>query len=98
MATSMISVASTCTCGGISTFDESKISLGNVDTRPAMNDVTVTSFIAGSVSTFPREIFDSAKVEIPRQAHVLATLIMAVVIVILAVGTLVGERRRARLG
>ena len=39
MATSMIIVASTWTCGGISTFAESKISRGNVDTLPAMNDV-----------------------------------------------------------
>ena len=39
MATTMISVASTWTCGGISTFAESKISRGNVETLPAMNDV-----------------------------------------------------------
>ena len=39
IATTMISVAITCTCGGISTFAESKISRGNVDTLPAMNDV-----------------------------------------------------------
>jgi ABC-type spermidine/putrescine transport system permease subunit II len=50
------------------------------------------------VSTLPREIFDSAKVEIPPQVHVLATLIMVVAIVILVVGTLIGERRRARRG
>ena len=39
MATSMIIVASTWTCGGISTLAESKISRGNVETSPAMNDV-----------------------------------------------------------
>jgi hypothetical protein len=32
IATTMIKVASTRTCGGISTFAESKISRGNVDT------------------------------------------------------------------
>ena len=64
----------------------------------SIDDYIITSFIAGSVSTFPREIFDSAKVEIPPQVHVLATLIMVVAILILVVGTLVGERRRARLG
>lgn len=64
----------------------------------SIDDYIITSFIAGSVSTFPREIFDSAKVEIPPQVHVLATLIMVVAIVILVAGTLIGERRRARLG
>ena len=47
-------------------------------------------------STFPREIFDSAKVEIPPQIHVIATLIMVVAIVVLVAGTLWGNRRRAR--
>jgi spermidine/putrescine transport system permease protein len=64
----------------------------------SIDDYIITSFIAGSVSTFPREIFDSAKVEIPPQVHVLATLIMVIAIVVLVVGTLVGQRRRARLG
>ncbi len=62
----------------------------------SIDDYIITSFIAGSVSTFPREIFDSAKVEIPPQVHVIATLIMVVAIVILVAGTLLGNRRRAR--
>jgi spermidine/putrescine transport system permease protein len=64
----------------------------------SIDDYIITSFIAGSVSTFPREIFDSAKVEIPPQVHVLATLIMLVAIAILVFGTLLGNRRRAKLG
>ena len=64
----------------------------------SIDDYIITSFIAGNVSTFPREIFDSAKVEIPPQVHVLATMIMLVAIAILVVGTLAGNRRRARLG
>jgi spermidine/putrescine transport system permease protein len=64
----------------------------------SIDDYIITSFIAGGVSTFPREIFDSAKVEIPPQVHVLATLVMVVAIVILVVGTLLGNRRRAELG
>ena len=64
----------------------------------SIDDYIITSFIAGSVSTFPREIFDSAKVEIPPQVHVIATLIMVVAIVILVAGTLLGNRRRARAG
>jgi spermidine/putrescine transport system permease protein len=63
----------------------------------SIDDYIITSFIAGSVSTFPREIFDSAKVEIPPQVHVIATLIMVVAIVILVTGTLLGNRRQARL-
>ena len=39
MATSMIIVASTCTCGRICTFEESKILRGSVETSPATNDV-----------------------------------------------------------
>ena len=39
MATIMIIVARTWTWGGISTLAESKISRGNVETLPAMNDV-----------------------------------------------------------
>ena len=39
MATTMIRVAMTWICGGISTFAESKISRGNVDTLPAIDDV-----------------------------------------------------------
>ena len=60
----------------------------------SIDDYIITSFIAGSVSTFPREIFDSAKVEIPPQVHVLATMIMVVAIAILVLGTLAGNRRR----
>ena len=64
----------------------------------SIDDYIITSFIAGNVSTFPREIFDSAKVEIPPQVHVLATLIMLVAIAILVLGTVAANRRRARVG
>jgi spermidine/putrescine transport system permease protein len=63
----------------------------------SIDDYIITSFIAGSVSTFPREIFDSAKVEIPPQVHVLATMIMLIAIAILVFGTLAGNRRRGRV-
>ena len=64
----------------------------------SIDDYIITSFIAGNVSTFPREIFDSAKFEINPQVHVLATLIMLVAIAILVAGTVLGNRRRAKLG
>lgn len=61
----------------------------------SIDDYIITSFVAGNVSTFPREVFDSAKIEIPPQVHVIATLIMVVAIVILLAGTVAGNRRRA---
>ena len=64
----------------------------------SIDDYIITSFIAGNVSTFPREIFDSSKVEIPPQVHVLATMIMLIAIAILVLGTLAGNRRQAKLG
>ncbi len=64
----------------------------------SIDDYIITSFIAGNVSTFPREIFDSSKVEIPPQVHVLATMIMLIAIAILVIGTVAGNRRRAKLG
>lgn len=64
----------------------------------SIDDYIITSFVAGNVSTFPREVFDSARVEIPPQIHVLATLIMLVAIAILVLGTLLGNRRAAAEG
>jgi spermidine/putrescine transport system permease protein len=64
----------------------------------SIDDYIITSFVAGDVSTLPRKIFDSAKVQILPQVHVLATMIMLVAILILVVGTLAGNRRRAKAG
>jgi spermidine/putrescine transport system permease protein len=64
----------------------------------SIDDYIITSFVAGDVSTLPRKIFDSAKVQILPQVHVLATMIMVVAIVILVAGTIAGNRRRARVG
>jgi len=46
----------------------------------SIDDYIITSYIAGDVRTFPRQIFDSAKNELPPQVHVLATMIMLVAI------------------
>lgn len=64
----------------------------------SIDDYIITSFVAGEVTTFPRKVFDSAKVEIPAQVHVLASIIMLVAVVVIVVGTIAGNRRRARLG
>jgi spermidine/putrescine transport system permease protein len=64
----------------------------------SIDDYIITSFIAGDVSTFPREIFDSSKNQIPPQVHVLATVIMLVAIAVLVFGTAWGNRRARRYG
>ena len=62
----------------------------------SIDDYIITSFVAGDVSTLPRKIFDSAKVQILPQVHVLATMIMVLAILILVLGTVAGNRRRAK--
>jgi len=62
----------------------------------SIDDYIITSFVAGDVRTFPRQVFDSAKVTIPPQVHVLATMIMLVAIAIIVGGTIAGNRRSAR--
>ena len=46
----------------------------------SIDDYIITSFVAGPTFTFPRRIFDSARIAIPPQVHVLATMIMLVAI------------------
>ena len=62
----------------------------------SIDDYIITSYIAGDVRTFPRQIFDSAKNELPPQVHVLATMIMLIAIFIIVGGTILGNRRAAR--
>jgi len=62
----------------------------------SIDDYIITSFVAGDVRTFPRQVFDASRVTIPPQAHVLATMIMLVAVIIIVGGTLVGNRRAAR--
>jgi spermidine/putrescine transport system permease protein len=63
----------------------------------SIDDYIITSFVAGNVSTFPREVFDSARVTIPPQVHVIATLTMVVAITIIVVSTVAGYRRESKL-
>ena len=64
----------------------------------SIDDYIITSFVAGQVSTFPREIWDSYIREVVPQIQVFTTMIMIVVVTILLVSTIVGKRRRAKLG
>jgi spermidine/putrescine transport system permease protein len=62
----------------------------------SIDDYIITSFVAGDVDTFPRQVWDSAKVAIPPQVHVLATMIMLVSILVIVGGTLAANRKAAR--
>jgi spermidine/putrescine transport system permease protein len=64
----------------------------------SIDDYIITSFVAGPTITFPRRVFDSARIALPPQVHVLATMIMLVAIMIILVATLAGNRRQARSG
>jgi spermidine/putrescine transport system permease protein len=61
----------------------------------SIDDYIITSFVAGPTITFPRRIFDSARIALPPQVHVLATMIMLVAIAIIVGATVAGNRRRA---
>jgi spermidine/putrescine transport system permease protein len=62
----------------------------------SIDDYIITSFVAGPTITFPRRVFDSARIALPPQVHVLATIIMLVAIAIILIGTIAGNRRAAR--
>jgi spermidine/putrescine transport system permease protein len=62
----------------------------------SIDDYIITSFVAGNVSTFPREVFDSSRVEIVPQVHVIATIAMLVAITIIVVSTVAGFRKEAK--
>ena len=60
----------------------------------SIDDYIITSFVAGPTVTFPRRVFDSARIALPPQVHVLATIIMLTAIVIIVAASL--GRRPAR--
>ena len=53
----------------------------------SIDDYIITSFVAGPTVTFPRRVFDSARIALPPQVHVLATIIMIVAIAIIVVSS-----------
>jgi spermidine/putrescine transport system permease protein len=59
----------------------------------SIDDYIITSFVAGPTVTFPRRVFDSARIALPPQVHVLATIIMLVAISIILASTLASNRR-----
>jgi spermidine/putrescine transport system permease protein len=64
----------------------------------SLDDFIITFFNAGSTLTFPLQIFGAARVQLPPQINVLATVILVVTVAIMGTGSFMGERRRRRLG
>lgn len=64
----------------------------------SLDDFIITFFNAGSTLTFPLRIFGASRVELPPQINVLATVILVVTVTIMGVGSVLGQRRRNRLG
>lgn len=64
----------------------------------SIDDFIITFFNAGSTVTFPLQIFGASRVSISPQINVLATSILVLTVVVLAVGTIMGARRRTRQG
>lgn len=62
----------------------------------SIDDYIITSFVAGPTITFPRRVFDSARIALPPQVHVLATIIMLTAIAIILLATVSSNRRTAQ--
>jgi spermidine/putrescine transport system permease protein len=62
----------------------------------SIDDYIITSFVAGdATTTFPMQIFNANKVEIPPQVQVLATMILGFTLGLMAIGTWLTLRRNA---
>jgi spermidine/putrescine transport system permease protein len=64
----------------------------------SIDDFIITYFVSGpSTTTFPVRIFGQSRTATPPQINVLASMILFGSIIVLAVGTLLGQRRARRL-
>jgi spermidine/putrescine transport system permease protein len=64
----------------------------------SIDDFIITYFVAGPTEqTFPIRIFGQSRTATPPQINVLATIILVASITVLAVSTLLGQRRQRRL-
>ncbi|MBI5105348.1 MAG: ABC transporter permease [Solirubrobacterales bacterium] len=61
----------------------------------SIDDYVITTFNAGQTQTFPLYIFGSARQGVPPQVNVLATMLLAIVLLLMALNV-VWQRRRAR--
>ncbi|MEK7411152.1 MAG: ABC transporter permease, partial [Actinomycetota bacterium] len=63
----------------------------------SIDDFIITFFNAGSTVTFPLQIYGAARVRIPPQINVLASMILFASVTILLIGTITGARRQASM-
>ena len=63
----------------------------------SIDDFIITFFNAGSLITFPLQIFGASRVKIPPQINVLATMLLLVSVTTMALGGVIGARRRRRM-
>ncbi len=60
----------------------------------SIDDYIITSFVAGdAITTFPMQIFNANKTEIPPQVHVLATMILVFTLTLMGIGAVRARRR-----
>lgn len=65
----------------------------------SIDDFIITVFVSGpSAKTFPVQIFDQSRVATPPQINVLASMILFGSVLVMVIGTLLGNRRRRRMG
>jgi len=62
----------------------------------SIDDFIITFFNAGSLITFPLQVFGASRVAIPPQLNVLATMLLAGSIAVIATGLVLGARRERR--
>lgn len=63
----------------------------------SVDDFIITFFNAGSLVTFPLQIFGASRVKIPPQINVLATMLLIASVSLMVIGNVAGNRRRRRL-
>lgn len=63
----------------------------------SIDDFIITFFNAGSLVTFPLQIFGASRVAIPPQINVLATMLLIVSVGLMVAGTVIGNRRQRKL-
>jgi spermidine/putrescine transport system permease protein len=59
----------------------------------SIDDYIITVFVAGNSITFPIQVINQAKVSVPPQINVLATMVLVVSVSVMGVGSLLGARR-----
>ncbi len=65
----------------------------------SIDDFIITYFVSGpSTQTFPVQIFGQSRVATPPQINVLASMILFGSVLVMVIGTLLGNRRQRRMG